>query len=290
MTPAIALDKFDVDEVHYDDQLPGFINDWLHHGGNRGDLYALHESQIPKLPKKFRELRSVDTTALQPAMDLARVIKDDHEIELIRKANDISSQAHREVLAKISEFQNEAQVEGLFRDVCISHQAKQQAYDPIAASGPNAGILHYDANDEDLAGRQLMCLDAGCEYQLYASDITRTFPLAGKWPSKEAHDIYKLVERMQEACIERVAPGVRYLDLHILAHQIAIDGLLALGILHNGSKEEIYKAGTSKAFFLHGLGHHVGLEVHDVGQAELMSMGRFKSSQVREYAHQLILR
>jgi Xaa-Pro dipeptidase len=169
-------------------------------------------------------------------------------------------------------------------DVCVSHQAKQQAYDPIAASGPNAGTLHYDANNEDFGNRQLMCLDAGCEYELYASDITRTFPLSHSWPSKEAANIYNLVERMQEACIKRLAPGVRYLDLHVLAHQIAIDGLLALGILHNGTKEEIYKAGTSRAFFPHGLGHHIGLEVHDVGQADLMSMRRGKQvhEQVRD--------
>ena len=170
-------------------------------------------------------------------------------------------------------------------NVCISHQAKQQAYDPIAASGPNAGTLHYDANNENFEGRQLMCLDAGCEYELYSSDITRTFPLAESWPTKEAENIYKLVERMQESCIERLAPGVRYLDLHILAHQIAIDGLLKLGILHNGTREEIYAAGTSRAFFPHGLGHHIGLEVHDVGQAELMSvsMGKAVLQQVRRY-------
>jgi Xaa-Pro dipeptidase len=210
-------------------------------------------------------------------MNAARMIKDDHEISLIRKANDISSEAHKKVLASILKFKNEAQVEGLFIDVCISHQAKQQAYDPIAASGSNAGTLHYDANNENFEDRQLMCLDAGCEYDLYASDITRTFPLAESWPSKEAENIYKLVERMQESCIERLAPGVRYLDLHILAHQIAIDGLLKLGILHNGTREEIYAAGTSRAFFPHGLGHHVGLEVHDVGQTELMSVRRGKA-------------
>lgn len=254
----------------------GYINDWFRLSHNPGHLYALHRNQSLQHTSDVRRHYEIDTTSLQPAMNLARMIKDDHEIKLIRKANEISSLAHRQILASILKFKNEAQVEGLFLDVCVSRQAKQQAYDPIAASGPNAGTLHYDANNEDFENRQLMCLDAGCEYDLYASDITRTFPLSAAWPTREAENIYKLVERMQESCIKRLAPGVRYLDLHILAHQIAIDGLLALGILHNGTKEEIYKAGTSRAFFPHGLGHHIGLEVHDVGQAELMSIRRGK--------------
>jgi Xaa-Pro dipeptidase len=281
-TLAEALVKYDVDEVYYSDEVSGFVADWFLRGQNKGCLYTLHGPQSLRLDAHKPVL---DTASLQPAMNLSRMIKDDHEIELIRKANDISSIAHREVLANILEFTNEAQVEGLFLDICVSRQAKQQAYDPIAASGPNAGTLHYDANNEDFENRQLMCLDAGCEYELYASDITRTFPLGPAWPTKEAANIYKLVERMQESCIKRLAPGVRYLDLHILAHQIAIDGLLALGILHNGTKEEIYKAGTSRAFFPHGLGHHVGLEVHDVGQAELMSFrGGKPIAQVSWYA------
>ncbi|KAF2024316.1 putative Xaa-Pro aminopeptidase [Setomelanomma holmii] len=275
-TLAEAMVKYDIDEVYYTDELTGFIAQWFLRERNDGYLYYLHSARSSAhLPNQSGAI-IVDTTSLMPAMNLARMIKDDHEIKLIRKANDISSQAHREVLANITRFKNEAQVEGLFLDVCVSQQAKEQAYDPIAASGPNAGTLHYDANNEDFDDRQVMCLDAGCEYELYASDITRTFPLSSSWPSKEARNIYKLVERMQELCIERLAPGVRYLDLHILAHQIAIDGLLALGILHNGTREEIYKAGTSRAFFPHGLGHHVGLEVHDVGQAELMSVRRGK--------------
>jgi Xaa-Pro dipeptidase len=273
--PGEALAKYDIDQVFYSDELEAFIQDWALCYGNRdADILVLHQSS--RVPGYHQSDPRIDLTSLQPSMNVARMIKDDHEIGLIRKANDISSQAHREVLANVLTFKNEAQVQGVFMDVCISHQAKQQAYDPIAASGPNAGTLHYDANNEDLVGRQLMCLDAGCEYELYASDITRTFPLASSWPSKEAESIYKLVQRMQETCIERLAPGVRYLDLHIMAHQIAIDGLLQLGILHNGTKEEIFKAGTSRAFFPHGLGHHVGLEVHDVGQVELMSVRRGK--------------
>ncbi|KAG9200414.1 hypothetical protein G6514_007086 [Epicoccum nigrum] len=269
-TLAEAYEKYDIDKVYYVDELVDVIRDWsIYNGGRRSEIYVLHKGQLPQVPLHHAY---IDSEALQPAMNAARMIKDEHEIGLIRKANKISSKAHEKVLANILEFRNEAQVEGLFMDLCISHQAKQQAYDPIAASGPNAGTLHYDANNEDFGDRQLMCLDAGCEFELYASDITRTFPLAESWPTTEAENIYKLVERMQESCIERLAPGVRYLDLHILAHQIAIDGLLQLGILHNGTKEEIYAAGTSKAFFPHGLGHHVGLEVHDVGQAELMSV------------------
>jgi Xaa-Pro dipeptidase len=252
-----------------------FVYGWLDLKNNRdADIYALNLASRPPVHPNS-EIR-INYESLRPAMNVARMVKDDHEIELIRKANDISSRAHVEVLANILKFKNEAQVEGLFMDVCISQQAKQQAYDPIAASGPNAGTLHYDANNEDLENRQLMCLDAGCEYKLYASDITRTFPLSASWPSKEAENIYRLVQSMQDNCIKQLAPGVRYLDLHIQAHQIAISGLLQLGILHNGSKEEIYKAGTSRAFFPHGLGHHIGLEVHDVGQAELMSIRRGK--------------
>ncbi|KAF2011098.1 hypothetical protein BU24DRAFT_466827 [Aaosphaeria arxii CBS 175.79] len=275
-TRAEALQKYDIDDVHYVDELPRAIKYWQDY--HSGSVYALHPSQFPPAGKESR--RGMDLTPstrfdavwLQPAMNRARIIKDEHEIKLIKKANDISSQAHAEVLANILRFKNEAQVEGLFLNYCISKQAKEQAYDPIAASGPNAGTLHYSANNEDFGDRQLMCLDASCEYELYASDITRTFPLSGAWPSNEARNIYHLVERMQDACIKRVAPGVRYLDLHILAHQIAIDGLISLGILHNGTREEIFKAGTSRAFFPHGLGHHVGLEVHDVGQGELMSI------------------
>lgn len=110
----------------------------------------------------------------------------------------------------------------------------------------------------------MMCLDAGAEWQGYAADVTRTFPLSGNWPSTESKQIYDLVQRMQTKCMNMLGPGKRFVDAQYLAHMVAIEGLLELGIFHNGSKMDIYKAGTSVAFFPHGLGHHMGLEVHDV--------------------------
>lgn len=125
-----------------------------------------------------------------------------------------------------------------------------------------------------------MCLDAGAEWRGYAADVTRTFPLSGNWPSKEAKQIYDLVQRMQTECLDILGPGKHFVDAQYLAHMVAIEGLLELGIFHNGSKSEIYKAGTSIAFFPHGLGHHMGLEVHDVSPAITKSYGGHSAKQV----------
>jgi len=201
---------------------------------------------------------------LQPAIDACRLIKDDHELKLIRTANDISTKAHVAVLRNLRNFSSEAQVEGLFLDVCVANGAKHQSYGIIAGSGENAAILHYVKNDEDFGDRQMMCLDAGAEWHCYSSDVTRSFPLQGEWPSKEAKSIYDLVQKMQTAAFEVIGPGKRFIAAHILAHQIAVEGLLELGILHNGTAKEILEAGTSLAFYPHGLGHHLGLEVHDI--------------------------
>lgn len=204
-------------------------------------------------------------------MDRARVRKDPHEIELIRKANAVTAAAHRDVLRKVSKFRNETEIQATFLDACVARDAKHQAYGIIAASGASNSILHYVDNDQTLVGKQLVLLDAGCEWDCYASDVTRTFPISGSWPSTEAKAIYDLVDLIQSNCIERLKPGVRYLDLHYHAQMMAIRGLLQLGIFHKGTAEEIFEARTVMAFFPHGLGHHLGLEVHDVSNVSLMA-------------------
>ncbi|KAK7529386.1 peptidase M24, structural domain-containing protein [Phyllosticta citricarpa] len=259
--PKEALEKYDVDRVDYSHHVAKRVDSWMSEH-NDGHVYILHPDQGTR--KDFDNAPRVDSTKLKEAMAVARLRKDAHEIKLIKKANDISAKAHTNVLKHIAKFNNEAQVEAIFLDTCVSEDAKHQAYEIIAASGENAATLHYVQNNQPFGDRQLMCLDAGAEWDCYASDVTRTFPLKGDWPSKEAKEIYHLVQAMQTACIEAIKPGTRFIDLQNLAHRVAVDGLLKLGILHNGTAQEILEAKTSLAFFPHGLGHHVGLDVHDL--------------------------
>ncbi|KAK1750789.1 peptidase M24, structural domain-containing protein [Echria macrotheca] len=232
-------------------------------------LYVLHNTQVPRLDGAHF---GYDATVLKAAMDNARVIKTGFEIAMIRKANAISSLGHHAVLCRLKRLNSEREVESIFRGYCIAQGAKRQAYPVIAASGRNAATLHYSANDEHLGGKQLMCLDAGAEWTCYASDVTRTFPLSGKF-STEAAQIYNIVDRMQKECIARVRPGILFSALHLHACIIAVQELMKLGILR-GSQHEIFRTGTVAAFFPHGLGHHVGLEVHDVSGSGNLLFGQ----------------
>jgi len=112
-------------------------------------------------------------------------------------------------------------------------------------------------------GRENLLLDAGGEYRCYAADITRTFPIRGRF-SRESRGVYDVVLRMQEGCLEMLREGVLWDDVHAMAHKVAIEGLLGMGIL-KGDKEEICKNRTSVAFFPHGLGHYLGMDTHDTG-------------------------
>ncbi|KAI0468273.1 peptidase M24, structural domain-containing protein [Xylaria cf. heliscus] len=260
-SPEACLASSDVHDVRYSKFLSEYLGSRL---AKVKTLYVLRPSQMPKFADfdKLKPRLLIDTTSLQPVMDKARVIKSDYEIDMIRKANAVSSEAHRRVARAMYGLSNECQLEAAFLNSCTAQNAHAQAYPIIAGSGPNASTLHYDANNEPLAGRQLVVLDAGAEWDCYASDITRTLPI-GPTFSPEARAIYDLVHQMQEECIHRIRPGVAFRDLQLHAMLVAVKGLLGLGILRDGTADEIFKNGTGSAFFPHGLGHHVGLDVHD---------------------------
>jgi len=211
----------------------------------------------------------VDSTSLRPAMDRARVRKTPYEVAQIRRANAVSGDAHRAVLERLARMASERDVEAVFLATSIRAGARSQAYAPIAGSGENASMLHYSANADPLADRTLLVLDAGAEWACYASDVTRTLPLAPAGFPPAAQRVYDAVARMQAAALALVRPGRRFLALQAAATVVAADALRTLGLLR-GPLPDILRTGVVAAFFPHGLGHHVGLEVHDVLSRELL--------------------
>ncbi|KAJ4268963.1 hypothetical protein NW762_003034 [Fusarium torreyae] len=255
-----ALAKYDVDEVKLTTELNATLAH-LGHANPKSTVFAIAKQVQDHV--SFLEFEKKNFDVLKNAIEVSRVVKDEFEIAMIRKANYISGIGHRAVFAKAKSAKNEQELEAVFYERSFAHGAKKMAYDPIAASGRAAATLHYVGNDAPLEGKLNLLLDAGSEWNNYAADITRTFPLSGKF-TKESRHIYETVLKMQKECIEVLKEGVLWDDVHLLAHKIAIDGLLAAGIL-KGDKDEILKARTSAAFLPHGLGHYLGMDTHDTG-------------------------
>ncbi|KAI1406062.1 peptidase M24, structural domain-containing protein [Hypoxylon fuscum] len=260
LSPEEALAKYDVDAV-----LPSTeLNPTLARlGGSTPKSTVFAVANRVSDAVTFLEFTNKDFTVLGEAVDECRVIKDEYEIALIKKANEISGVAHKAVLEKVKKARNEYELEGIFVGTSISQGAKKQAYPSIVASGRAAATLHYVHNNKDLPGKDLLLLDAGAEWDCYAADITRTFPISGKF-TEESRAIYEIVLQMQNDCIAMLKEGVEWDQVHLLAHKIAIDGLLSLGVL-KGDRKEILEARTSAAFLPHGLGHYLGMDTHDTG-------------------------
>ncbi|KAI0554112.1 peptidase M24, structural domain-containing protein [Xylaria curta] len=255
-----ALAKYDIDTVLPTTELnPQLAR--LGGANSKATVFAIAERVSDTVT--FLEFGNKDFAVLAEAIDECRVVKDDYEIALIKKANDISSAAHKAVLENVHKAHNEYELEGVFIGNCMREGAKKQAYPSIVASGRSAATLHYVHNNKELAGKDLLLLDAGCEWDTYASDITRTFPISGRF-TEQSRAIYEIVLQMQNDCIKMLKEGVWWDDVHVRAHEIAIDGLLSLGIL-KGDRKEILEARTSTAFLPHGLGHYLGMDTHDTG-------------------------
>jgi Xaa-Pro aminopeptidase len=196
-------------------------------------------------------------------LDDMRLVKDAHEIGLMRRAAEISAHAHRRAMLAARpgcfEYQVEAELLREFR-----HQGAQApAYTPIVAGGANACVLHYVANDARLADGDLLLIDAGCELGGYASDITRTFPVSGRFSAAQ-RDVYELVLAAQRAAIGEVKPGSAWNAPHDAAVRVLAQGMLDLKLLA-GSLDEVIEKEAYKRFYMHRTGHWLGLDVHDAG-------------------------
>ncbi|MEL6938706.1 MAG: aminopeptidase P N-terminal domain-containing protein [Cyanobacteria bacterium J06598_1] len=224
-------------------------------------IIRLWQTLLQKMTKK-----GVGPTAIEDSkllMQQFRRIKTPYEVEKIRKAIAISAEAHntaREMARPgMYEYEIQAAMENIFR----REGSLGPAYPSIVATGENACILHYVENDKPLKDGDLLLIDAGCAYEYYNADITRTFPV-GENISKEQEIIYNLVLKAQLAAIEKVQPGLPFNEFHDAATRVITEGLVELGLL-KGDVDELIEAKKHKAFFMHGTGHFLGLDVHDTG-------------------------
>jgi len=219
-----------------------------------------------------RKLARSGTTAppvlrdLPPLVDEMRLFKDEHESAIMLRAGEISAGAHARAMrfagthgAGVFEYELEAELLHEFR----RHGAQFPAYTPIVASGPNACVLHYNANNRRTQDGDLVLIDAGCELDGYASDITRTFPVNGRF-SRAQRELYELVLAAQQAAFNAIKPGRKYHDAHDAAVQVLAQGMLDLGLLQ-GTLDEVLAEKKYTQFYMHGTGHWIGMDVHDVG-------------------------
>jgi len=196
-----------------------------------------------------------------------RLYKSRSEIALMRKAAKISAAGHKRIMRDCRPGMMEYQVEADFVHECTRRGARQQAYSPIVGGGNNATVLHYVDNDARLRDGDLVLVDAGCELEMYASDITRTFPVNGRFSPPQAQ-LYQLVLDAQLAAIRQVKPGNPYNAPHKAAVRTLTRGLVKLGLL-KGNVNTLIRNEKYKKFFMHGTGHWLGMDVHDVGDYKI---------------------
>ncbi len=270
--PDGARETFEVDEAHTiaeaDELLPKLLENqpalYYEVGGdpawdNRviGWLNAVRAKGRSGVtaPSEIHDVRSI--------LDEMRLVKDASEIETMKTAARISARAHvramRATKPGLREYEVEAELLHEFR----RSGAQSPAYTSIVAGGSNACVLHYVDNNSLLNDGDLLLIDAGCELNGYASDITRTFPVNGKYSGPQ-RDIYELVLAAQAAAIKQVKPGNEWEDPHRAAVEILAQGFIDLGLCQ-GTRDAVIESGDYKKFYIHRTGHWLGMDVHDVG-------------------------
>ncbi len=260
-----ADDSFPINDL--DDILPGLLEERqkvFHFMGRYPEFDTKLMGWVNQIKAKQRSGVHVpyEFVSLDHIVHDMRLYKSRAEIATMRKAAKISVAAHTRAMQVcrpgLSEYSIEAEYNHEFR-----RNNAQHAYPPIVGAGANGCILHYTENDRDLQDGELLLIDAGCEVEGYASDITRTFPVSGKFSAAQK-DIYEIVLKAQQAAIKKVKPGNHWNDPHNAAVRVITRGLLELKLL-KGSLPSLIKSHAYRRFYMHRTGHWLGLDVHDVG-------------------------
>ena len=266
-----AVDDYDADEAYAIDLLDEEIIEKLlnkeklfYRIGQRAEFDARVAKWIVQANGESRKGTTAPAQLIQldRIVDEMRLHKDAEEIQLMQIASNISAEAHTQAMKAVRpgmmEYALEAELNYIFgKNGCVP------SYNSIVGGGENGCILHYVENNKELKDGDLVLIDAACEYEFYASDITRTFPVNGKF-SPEQKALYQVVLDAQIAAIEAVRIGNSYKEPHHVAVRILVQGLLNLGIMQ-GDIEEIIEKESFRQFYMHGTGHWLGMDVHDVG-------------------------
>ena len=201
---------------------------------------------------------------LNPLLHEARVIKSEAELSIMRQAGEISARAHRRAMVTaqsgVNEYQLQAEIEYEHRTA----GSKREAYQAIVAGGDNANTLHYVANNQPIADGELVLIDAGCELNYYAADITRTWPINGRF-SDAQKAVYNIVLDAQSAALEKVTAGQPFSAYHDAAVEVLVAGMVQLGLL-KGEVAELIESGDYRRYYMHRTGHWLGMDVHDCGR------------------------
>ena len=218
---------------------------------------------IKTAKSKDRHSSAIDIADASSKVGNQRLIKDAYEIDLMKKACRISAESHVEAMKFVKPGMTEQEMEAFYLYEFAKRGGRFSAYTPIVAGGENACVLHYVENSKPLLDGDLLLVDAGCEYDFYASDITRTFPVRGKFTDAQLA-IYEVVLEAESKAIAAVSVNNNVMDAQIISEKVVTQGLIDLGIL-TGSVDDLHAKGAFKEFYMHKIGHWLGIDVHDAG-------------------------
>ena len=267
-----AVEALGVDAAYPIDELPKRLTEYcrgsgqlFYELGQQAELDSKVLSTINSLRSRGRATRPWPQQIVQPEVLLhgLRLVKDDGELASMRHAAEITTEAHLAAMKHTTAGKHEYEIEALFQNIFRRRGCERPAYHPIVGSGPNGTILHYSANNRKMQHGELLLIDAGCEYEYYACDVTRTFPVDGTFSAAQRR-VYEVVLNAQLAAIDAARPGGNIEAIHDVTVKALVAGMLDIGLLH-GDMDAAIQEKSYRRFYMHRTSHWLGMDVHDVG-------------------------
>jgi len=254
-----AKKLFDVDDVFVNDEFDTKLLEYIKVSQNIYFDFSMDDERVKNLRVKSKHLSVYSNLAY--LLGKQRLIKSDAEISLIKQALVITQEAHHYAMTHARTLQKESKLQASLEYIFKKSGAYSDAYTSIVACGNSANTLHYISNEKKLVNNKLILIDAGCEYEYYASDITRTIPVNGKFTPAQK-ELYSMVLDVQEKIITMIKSGVLRTTLQAESEMLLSQGMIKLGIL-KGDLKKLLKKGAHKKYYPHGIGHWMGIDVHD---------------------------